>query len=76
MKVKINDVAMSGEKVIISVQMGNGQKAVLKNYTFDKVTDLNIDKLKEAIRVDLDKYEKIRSRFGELKNLIGKDLEI
>lgn len=76
MKVKVTNVAMQGDFVNIQVELGKGQNRQLYNYQYTKKTDLDIEKIKADIRKDVERKEALEARVNELKNLVGKELDL
>lgn len=76
MKVKVKKVEQVGDSAKITIEIGKGQDKELLTYSFSILSELNLDNLKAKIKPDLVKKQKFRARVGELKNLIGKDLDL
>lgn len=76
MKVKITNVNMVGDAVNIAVEIGKGQNKQVFNYQYFKKTDLDITKIKADIKKDVDRKEKLEARVNELKNLVGREIDL
>lgn len=73
MQVTIDSVRLN-PKNQVEVVVSKG--TISRTYILERPADLHLDRLKELIRKDVDRYLGLRARFTEIKNLEGQEIEV